>query len=133
MKFRIWHVFAIVALAAMAIHFSNEATFSSMKVRVAAARELPNPSHPLLNRLSGDFCLLLEFPDCESDALVYVSSNFGKRLEFNSPITKNDIDELASHAFQLRYRAKPFLFAKPETLTQAVERRFHDVLWVISP
>ena len=133
MKLRIWHLFAIVTLVAIVIHFSNEATFSSMKVQVAAAHELPDPSFPLVNSLGGDYCLLLEFPDYHSEALVYVSSNFDKCLAFSRPIAKRDIAELPSLTFQLRYRAKPFLFAEPETLTQAVERRFNDVLWVVFP
>ena len=131
MRLRIWHLFAILALAAIAIHFSNEATFSSMEVRVAAARELPDSSFPLLNNMSGDCCLLLNFPD--SEAVAYVSSSFGMSLAFDEQITRDDIKTLPSRTFQLRFRAKQFLFAEPESPTEAIERRFNDVLWVIAP
>ena len=132
-KLRIWHLLLVLSLTAVWINWCNEASFSTVKIRVISVHDLPDSSFPLLSNMDGDYCMLIDFPGSRPTGSAYASARYGRSSVFKTTVTKENCELLAGRDFEFRYRAKKFLWLKPASVLDTISLSFDAVKWSETP
>ena len=133
MKIRIWQLLALVSVAALVVNYFNEASYSSIEVKVSGVLQLPDSSFPLLSTMKGDYCLLVDFPTAKPKASAFCSASFGRSGILGFSVTESNCEELKGESVKFRYRARDFLWFKRRSVSDTIEESFSTVRWSSRP